>query len=401
MNRELDKLHPYPFERFRKLLEKVEPGVNLPLIAWSLGEPKHSAPGFIVDGMREEDLIRQDLGGYPPTRGLPELRRAISEFLQDRFRLSRAPDPDSQVLPVNGTREALFAFAQTVLDAKTGGVTIMPNPFYQIYEGAALLAGSEPHYLNCIAENDYLPDFDSVDSNTWQRCQLVYICTPGNPTGAVMSEAQLQQLIRLADEHDFIIASDECYSEIYLDESRPPPGLLQAAGAMGRHDYRRCITFNSLSKRSNLPGMRSGYVAGDALIIEKFLLYRTYHGSAMPLHHQRLSTLAWRDEQHVVDNRALYRTKFATVAEILGDTWPMEMPTAGFYLWPQTPAPDESFAVELVRHANVSVLPGSYLSRETATGNPGKNRVRIALVATEEECAEAATRIVNCWERLL
>ncbi len=401
MNRELDKLHPYPFERFRKLLENVEPGVDLPLIAWSLGEPKHAVPGFIVDGMREEDLIRQDLGGYPPTRGLPALRQAIVKFLQGRFRLSRAPDPDCQVLPVNGTREALFALAQTVLDAKTGGVTIMPNPFYQIYEGAALLAGSEPHYLNCVAENDYLPDFDSVDPDTWQRCQLVYICTPGNPTGAVMSEAQLQQLIRLSDEHDFIIASDECYSEIYLDESRPPPGLLQAADAMGKHDYRRCITFNSLSKRSNLPGMRSGYVAGDARIIEKFLLYRTYHGSAMPLHHQRLSTLAWRDEQHVVDNRALYRAKFATVAEILGDTWPVEVPPAGFYLWPQTPTPDESFAVELVRHANVSVLPGSYLSRETAAGSPGRNRVRIALVATEEECAEAANRIVNCWGRLL
>jgi len=400
MNHYLDTLHPYPFERFNKLLEGVASEIDLPLIAWSMGEPKHLAPDFIVEALTNEEVIRRGFGTYPPTRGLPELRRAIADFVDRRFRLQQPLDPETQVLPVNGTREALFSFAQTVISPADPGLTMMPNPFYQIYEGAALLAGSQPYYLNCTPENDFCPDFESVAADTWQQCRLVYICTPGNPAGAVMSITQLQNLVRLSNEHDFIIASDECYSEIYQDEDRPPAGLLEAASAMGQSDLKNCIAFNSLSKRSSLPGLRSGYVAGDASIIEKFLLYRTYHGSAMPLHHQLISTLAWQDEQHVIKNREAYRAKFASVTMILAPVWPMNIPPAGFYLWPETPAPDPDFAKRLITLANVKVLPGSFLSRDTNTGNPGTNRVRMALVATEAECVEAATRIKDCWQNL-
>ncbi len=397
----LDDLHPYPFERFNELLEGVECENNLPLIAWSLGEPKHDAPQFIVDAIKDEGLIREGYGTYPPTKGLPELRSAIATFITRRFDLSQPVDPETQVLPVNGTREALFAFAQAVLDTGSPGLTMLPNPFYQIYEGAALLAGSTPCYINCTAETDFLPDLDSVGSDAWQQCQLIYICSPGNPSGAVMPIEQLKKLIELSDEHGFVIASDECYSEIYSDEDNPPPGILQAAAELGRNDFRNCVAFNSLSKRSNLPGMRSGYVAGDANLIGKFLLYRTYHGSAMPVHHQRLSVLAWQDEDHVVANRELYRQKYAAVNDILGDFWTMPTPPASFYFWPETPTADTEFALNLIRQANVKVLPGSFLSRDTAQGNPGQNRVRIALVATLEECVEAATRIKDCWANLV
>ena len=276
----------------------------------------------------------------------------------------------------------------------------MPNPFYQIYEGAALLAGSKPYYVNCEPGNGYLPDFDGVPEEVWQRCQLLYLCSPGNPTGAVMGIAQIQTLIALSDKYNFIIASDECYSEIYMNEENPPAGLLEAASLLGRDDYKNCVAFNSLSKRSNLPGLRSGYVAGDAEIMQKFLLYRTYHGSAMSMHHQVLSTLAWNDEQHVIENRQVYRDKFALVADILNPVWPMAIPEAGFYFWPETPISDPDFAVRLVQLANVKVLPGSYLSRATDSGNPGTNRVRIALVATQSECIEAAERIVDCWHKI-
>ena len=275
------------------------------------------------------------------------------------------------------------------------------NPFYQIYEGAALLAGSRPWFLNCTASNGYLPDFAAVPDNIWNRCALLYICSPGNPTGAVMNLEQLKHVIELSQRHDFIIASDECYSEIYLDGDSPPPGLLQAACALGLDQFDRCIAFNSLSKRSNLPGMRSGFVAGDSAILERFLKYRTYHGSAMPVHHQLLSTLAWQDDRHVEDNRALYSRKFYAVRQILEPVWPMPMPDAGFYFWPETPVPDTEMAVRLIRRANVKVLPGSFLSRDTESGNPGDNHVRIALVATEDECIEAANRIVEAWPTLL
>jgi N-succinyldiaminopimelate aminotransferase len=400
MNNNLEKLYPYPFQRFNQLLDGVTSETNLSQIAWSMGEPKHAAPDFLVNALTDTALIREGFGTYPPTKGTPALRTAIANFINRRFGLEPALDPDLNVLPVTGTREALFAFAQAVIEPQSDSVTVMPNPFYQIYEGAALLAGSKPYYVNCEPGNGYLPDFDGVPEEVWQRCQLLYLCSPGNPTGAVMGIAQIQTLIALSDKYNFIIASDECYSEIYMNEENPPAGLLEAASLLGRDDYKNCVAFNSLSKRSNLPGLRSGYVAGDAEIMQKFLLYRTYHGSAMSMHHQVLSTLAWNDEQHVIENRQVYRDKFALVADILNPVWPMAIPEAGFYFWPETPISDPDFAVRLVQLANVKVLPGSYLSRATDSGNPGTNRVRIALVATQSECIEAAERIVDCWHKI-
>ena len=400
MNNNLEKLYPYPFQRFNQLLDGVTSETNLSQIAWSMGEPKHAAPDFLVNALTDTALIREGFGTYPPTKGTPALRTAIANFINRRFGLEPALDPDLNVLPVTGTREALFAFAQAVIEPQSDSVTVMPNPFYQIYEGAALLAGSKPYYVNCEPGNGYLPDFDGVPEEVWQRCQLLYLCSPGNPTGAVMGIAQIQTLIALSDKYNFIIASDECYSEIYMDEENPPAGLLEAASLLGRDDYKNCVAFNSLSKRSNLPGLRSGYVAGDAEIMQKFLLYRTYHGSAMSMHHQVLSTLAWNDEQHVIENRQVYRDKFALVADILNPVWPMAIPEAGFYFWPETPISDPDFAVRLVQLANVKVLPGSYLSRATDSGNPGTNRVRIALVATQSECVKAAERIVDCWHKI-
>ena len=400
MNNNLEKLYPYPFQRFNQLLDGVTSETSLSQIAWSMGEPKHAAPDFLVNALTDTALIREGFGTYPPTKGTPALRTAIANFINRRFGLETALDPDLNVLPVTGTREALFAFAQAVIEPQSDSVTVMPNPFYQIYEGAALLAGSKPYYVNCEPGNGYLPDFDGVPEEVWQRCQLLYLCSPGNPTGAVMGIAQIQALIALSDKYNFIIASDECYSEIYMDEENPPAGLLEAASLLGRDDYKNCVAFNSLSKRSNLPGLRSGYVAGDAEIMQKFLLYRTYHGSAMSMHHQVLSTLAWNDEQHVIENRQVYRDKFALVADILNPVWPMAIPEAGFYFWPETPISDPDFAVRLVQLANVKVLPGSYLSRATDSGNPGTNRVRIALVATQSECIKAAERIVDCWHKI-
>lgn len=400
MNSHLEKLYPYPFQRLNQLLDGVTSETNLSQIAWSMGEPKHAAPDFLVNALTDTALIREGFGTYPPTKGTPALRTAIANFVTRRFGLEPALDPDLNVLPVTGTREGLFAFAQAVIEPQGDSVTVMPNPFYQIYEGAALLAGSKPYYVNCQPGNGYLPDFDGVPDEVWQRCQLLYLCSPGNPTGAVMGIAQMQALIALSDKYNFIIAADECYSEIYMDEENPPAGLLEAASLLGRKDYKNCVAFNSLSKRSNLPGLRSGYVAGDAQIIQKFLLYRTYHGSAMSMHHQVLSTLAWNDEKHVIENRQVYRDKFALVADILNSVWPMEIPDAGFYFWPETPISDPDFAVRLIQLANVKVLPGSYLSRATNSGNPGTNRVRIALVATKSECVQAAERIVDCWHKI-
>lgn len=400
MNHRLAKLQPYPFEQFNALLANVTPNPALPLIAWSIGEPRHTTADFLIEMSQDEQLLRQGFGTYPPTRGYPELRAAIAGFINRRFSLTQSIDPDTQILPVNGTREALFAFAQAVIGPTQNSLTLMPNPFYQIYEGAALLAGSEPYYLNCHEDNGFEPDWSAVSDDVWARCELLYICTPGNPTGSVMSVSDMQTLIGLSDEHDFIIASDECYSEIYLDESKPPAGLLEAASAMGRHDFKNCVAFNSLSKRSNLPGLRSGYVAGDAAIIEKFLLYRTYHGSAMPGHHQLISARAWSDDQHVIDNRSIYKSKFNAVQQILEPVWHLPLPDAGFYFWAKTPMADTDFAIRLIELANVKVLPGSFLSRDTAQANPGKHRVRMALVATEEECTEAAQRILDCWSRI-
>jgi N-succinyldiaminopimelate aminotransferase len=391
MNPDLKRLQPYPFERLAKLTAGIVPPEGLSPISLSIGEPRHPTPGFIT-----EEVITHlhGLSSYPATRGRPELREVIAGWLTRRFGLGEASiDPEQHVLPVNGTREALFAFAQCIIDRTANPVVLMPNPFYQIYEGAALLAGAEPAFLNTTVDNGYLPDFNSVPDSVWSRCQLVYICTPGNPTGAVMDTTALQHLITLADRHDFIIASDECYSEIYLDEAAPPAGLLQAAAAMGRDDYRRCLVFHSLSKRSNVPGLRSGFVAGDRRLIGDFLLYRTYHGCAMPPATQAASIRAWGDETHVIENRALYREKFRAVIEILNPVLEVTQPQAGFYLWPVTPGDDCRFARELLAQQNVAVLPGSYLSRTAAGINPGKNHVRIALVAPCEDCIEAAGRI--------
>ena len=398
MNRNLDRLQPYPFEKLAALKAEATPPPGLDHISLSIGEPRHPTPGFIT-----EEVLRHlhGLAIYPTTRGTSVLRSSICSWLTRRFGLPpHTLDAERHVLPVNGTREALFAFAQAVIDADEGALILMPNPFYQIYEGAALLAGASPHFLPVSPASGLVPDFGIVPDHVWQRCRLIYICTPGNPTGAVMDVGQLQQLIRLADEHDFVIASDECYSEIYFDETAPPPGLLQAAAAMGREDFRRCVVFHSLSKRSNAPGLRSGFVAGDAEIIAQFFRYRTYHGCAMPPHHQAASVRAWSDEAHVRDNRRLYHEKFEAVVDILNDVLPLNHPAATFYLWPETPIADTEFARGLYARQNVTVLPGSYLSREADGHNPGANRIRLALVAPFDECVDAARRIRAFTESL-
>lgn len=391
MNPNLNSLQPYPFEKLTKLKSGITPPPK-EHISLSIGEPKHEPPAFVLNTLREK---LDTISNYPSTKGLPLLRQAIATWAEKRFDLThKSLDPEHNILPVNGTREALFAFTQVVVDAsKKNASVVMPNPFYQIYEGAALIAGAEPIFLNCSEENDFLPDFDNVDPATWDACQLLFICTPGNPTGALISLEQMKKLIALADKHDFIIASDECYSELYFDETNPPAGLLQACAELGRDNYERCVVFHSLSKRSNLPGLRSGFVAGDKNVLHEFLLYRTYHGCAMPVYTQLASIAAWQDEEHVKANRNLYRQKFAAVIDILSPHLKVSMPAASFYLWPETTLADTDFAQQLFAQQNVTVLPGSFLARDTDTGNPGANRVRLALVASLEECIEAAERI--------
>ncbi len=394
MNSKLDLLHPYPFERLKQLMAGIVPPAELSPIALSIGEPKHQSPAFVKQTLI--DNIDQ-IAIYPTTKGSLPLRRAISQWCTRRFNLPESGvDPEQHVLPVTGTREALFAFTQALVDSAAQDadpIVVSPNPFYQIYEGAALLAGAKLHFLDCTLDNSFIPDLSTVAADVWQRCQLLHICTPGNPTGAVMSIEQLQQAIKLADQYDFIIASDECYSEVYLDEQNPPPGILEACAAMGRTDYSRCVAFHSLSKRSNLPGLRSGFVAGDATLLSDFLRFRTYHGCAMSMATQAASAAAWSDETHVIDNRRQYREKFAAVTEILKDVLTFPEPTASFYLWPETPIDDTEFAAGLFAQQNVTLLPGRYLSRDTEDGNPGKGRVRMALVAETEVCIEAAQRI--------
>ncbi|ARB45560.1 succinyldiaminopimelate transaminase [Alloalcanivorax xenomutans] len=393
MNPDLEQLHPYPFEKLATLFNKLPASDKTP-VSFSIGEPQHPAPEFVQQVLRENTAL---LSRYPATNGLPELRQAIADWLVRRFKLTTV-DQDRQVIPVNGTREALFAFTQALLDRQRRPLVLMPNPFYQIYEGATLLGGGEPVYLPCTSASGLQPDFDAVGEDVWIRTQLLFICTPGNPTGATLSKAQLKALIQLADKYDFVIASDECYSEIYQD--RAPAGLLQACAEMGRHDYRRCVVFHSLSKRSNLPGLRSGFVAGDGEILQRFLRYRTYHGCAMPVHHQLASIAAWNDETHVETNRALYVEKFRAVLDILGDVLKVSAPDAGFYLWPRTPIDDESFARQLKAEENVTVLPGRYLSRTVNGRNPGNNRVRMALVAELDQCVEGAERMRALIKRL-
>ncbi len=400
MNPELNKLHPYPFEKLSVLKDGITPNPELEHIALSIGEPKHKAPEFVLEHLQQQ---LDGVSAYPLTKGIPELRQAITDWLVQRFSLPiESLSAEQHIIPVNGTREALFAFAQAVinrnLESTQEPLIVMPNPFYQIYEGAAYLSGAEPYYLNTTTENNYLPDFESVDSEIWDRCQLLYICSPGNPTGAVIDITSLQKLIKLAVQHDFIIASDECYSEIYFDESKPPVGLLEAAADMGHTDYSRCVVFHSLSKRSNLPGLRSGFVAGDKNILSSFLKYRTYHGCAMPLHHQKASIKAWQDEKHVQSNRSLYQKKFTDVLEILEPVLDVKKPDASFYLWAKTPGSDEDFAKNLFAEQNITVLPGCYLSREAYGLNPGSQHVRMALVASYEECIEAAQRIRQFME---
>lgn len=393
MNQFLQQLHPYPFEKLAALKHGIQPPANKAHIAMSIGEPKHPTPEFIQQALYEHF---DGLAQYPTTKGLPELRQAIAAWVSRRFEIDEnAVDAETQVLPVNGTREALFSFVQAVVN--TGGtskpVVVMPNPFYQIYEGAALLAGAEPYYVNTLAENGYLPNFASVPAEIWQRCQLVFICSPGNPTGAVADLVSHQQLLDLAERYDFIIASDECYTELYDDEARPPQGLLQSAWALGNAEFKRCVIFQSLSKRSNAPGLRSGFVAGDAQILKAFLQYRTYHGCPMPVPTQYASIAAWQDEAHVRQNRQLYRDKFTAFIEVLQDVCEIHRPAASFYIWLKTPGSDTEFARDLFAQQNVTVLPGSYLSREAQDINPGAGYVRIALVAPVEECVAAAERI--------
>ncbi len=391
MNPDLQRLQAYPFEKLASLKAGVTPPAGLSHIAWSIGEPKHAAPSFVRDRLIAH---LDELSNYPVTRGMDTLRQVIASWLTRRFKLHNdAINPDTQVLPVSGTREALFSFAQAVIDRNRDSLVLMPNPFYQIYEGAALLAGAEPYFMNTTQATAFLPDFDGIPAEVWRRCQLIYICSPGNPTGRVIPLAQLQKLIALAEQYDFIIASDECYSELYFDESTPPVGLLEAAHALGHKDYRRCVVFHSLSKRSNLPGLRSGFVAGDARILADYYRYRTYQGCALPPPIQHASIAAWSDENHVRENRTLYRQKFQRVIEILQDVLPVSQPAGGFYLWPELPIGDEQFTRNLYAQQNITVLPGRYLSRDAHGENPGAGHVRMALVADQAQCEQAALRI--------
>ncbi|HWL61805.1 MAG TPA: succinyldiaminopimelate transaminase [Steroidobacteraceae bacterium] len=394
MNPGFQRLAAYPFERLAALKQGLTPPAHLTHIPLSIGEPKHAPPQFVIDTLRD---ALGELGSYPATRGLPELRTAAARWLERRFALAAGSvDPDANVLPVTGTREALFAIVQAVVDSRRPGpppVVAMPNPGYQIYEGAALLAGAEPYYMDTTAGNGFLPDLAAVPREVWQRCQLLFLCSPANPVGAVMDLAYLQQALRLAEEHDFIIASDECYADLFDDEAAPPPSLLTAAAAMGNTTFRRCITFHSLSKRSSLPGLRSGLAAGDAALIAPFLLYRTYHGCAMPIPTQKASITAWSEDAHVAANRALYRRKFDAVLPLLQPVVDVSRPAGGFYLWLPVGGDDEAFTAGLFATRNVTVVPGSYLARAAGNGNPGSGYVRISLVAPLEECVQAAARI--------
>ena len=391
MNNALNQLQPYPFEKLRALLDGVTPAADKRAIALSIGEPKHASPAFVAKALADN---LDKMAVYPTTLGLPALRESIVHWCERRFGVPAGwLNAAQHVLPVNGTREALFAFTQAVVSRGEDALIVSPNPFYQIYEGAALLAGAQPHYLPCLDSNDFNPDFDAVPAEIWQRCQILFLCSPGNPTGALVPLDTLKKLIALADEHDFVIAADECYSELYFDEQAPPPGLLSACVELGRSDFKRCVVFHSLSKRSNLPGLRSGFVAGDAEILKAFLLYRTYHGCAMPVQTQLASIAAWNDEAHVLENRDLYREKFDAVLQVLAPVMDVQKPDGGFYLWPKVPGDDAQFCRDLFEQQHVTVVPGSYLSREVEGFNPGAGRVRLALVAPLAECVEAAQRI--------
>ena len=401
MNPKLPLLQPYPFERLRQLFAGVTPPAAYSPISLGIGEPKHATPDFLKRALA--NALDTGLAAYPATAGTPELRAACAGWMQQRYGVEI--NPATQILPVNGSREGLFSFAQTVLDPTRAGATVVfPNPFYQIYEGAALLGGATPHYVASDPARNFAPDWDSVPEAVWASTQLLFVCSPGNPTGAVMPLQEWQKLFELSDRHGFVIASDECYSEIYFRDE-PPLGGLEAAIKLGRSDFKNLVAFTSLSKRSNVPGLRSGFVAGDAAWIKPFLLYRTYHGGAMSPAVQTASIAAWNDEDHVIENRRMYREKFAQVTPLLAKVMNVALPDASFYLWAGVPerfanhseglSADEAFARELLTQYNVTVLPGSYLAREVGGFNPGAGRVRLALVAETGECLEAAERIVR------
>ncbi len=387
MNPLIERLHPYPFERLAELLADVRPPAGLKRIPLSIGEPRHETPAFILDALK--DALAGGAGVYPVSLGLDELRDACADWLRRRFRVE--VDPAVGILPVNGTREGLFSFAQAVIDARADSVVAMPDPFYQIYEGAALLAGAEPWYLPTLPETGFRPRLADVPAQIWRRTALVFVCSPGNPTGAVLDAGFYRELLALADRHDFVIAADECYADIYLDE--PPISLLEVCRDTGRDDYRRCVVFHSLSKRSNIPGLRSGFVAGDASLMAAYRRYRTYHGCAMPVPTQLASVAAWRDDAHVETNRRLYARKFREVTPILREVMDVAAPPASFYLWAGIDGDDEAYARDLYAATNVIALPGSYLGRAVAGRNPGSGRLRLSLVAEPQECVEAAERI--------
>jgi len=391
MNPNLARLQAYPFERLRALLADATAPAGLSSISLSIGEPRHEPPACVLAALARH---LHQLDSYPATRGLPALRTAMAGALQRRcLPAGSRLDPESMVLPVNGTREALFALIQAVVDSSRDALVAMPNPGYQIYEGGALLAGATPYYLNTTADNEFRPDLASVPAAIWKRCQLLILCSPGNPTGAVLPLPYLRAALELAERHDFIVAADECYIDLYLEEAQPAPSLLQAAALAGNGEFRRCVVFQSLSKRSSLPGLRSGLVAGDAALIERFLLYRTYHGCAMPLPTQLASIEAWNDEVHVTANRRLYREKFQQVLPILQPVLPVQPPAGAFYLWAQTPGDDAQFVRALYERTHLLVLPGSFMSREAHGQNPGRGRVRISLVPQLAQCVEAAERL--------
>lgn len=393
MNPLIHSLHPYPFQKLADLLASIEPNPALSLIKLTIGEPQHEAPSIVLQTLKDS---LDGVSKYPATKGEAGLRNAIADWAKRRFNVTKL-DPETQVIPVTGTREALFAITQALVGKKEQPLVVSPNPFYQIYEGAGILAGAELHYLPCDASNHYKIDYQAVSDDVWQRCELVFVCSPNNPAGSVTTLEEYEFLINKAKQFDFAIIADECYSEIYFDEK--PLGLLDACIQLGNDDFENCLIFQSLSKRSNLPGLRSGFVAGDANLLKPFLLYRTYHGCAMPVHHQHASITAWNDEAHVANNRTIYQRKFDQVLDILSPVMNVSKPEAGFYLWPQLPMNDEEFCIKLYQEESVLVLPGSYLGRDVDGHNPGQHHVRMALVAEESECVEAAQRIARFMKK--